>query len=116
MRTKKTPFSSIILVIISTVFTASGQILYKTGINTTGLSISILYNISIIAGIISYLLGGVLLITSLKKGELSVIYPFYSLSFIWVLIMSNLILGESITTSQIIGIPLIIIGVSLITR
>lgn len=47
---------------------------------------------------------------AMSKFELSFAYPFMSLSFIFVLIISAFILGENVTPGNIIGLILIIAG------
>lgn len=112
MKTK--PFS-IILVIICTLLTASGQFLLKMGLNQANDSLtSFLFNIPLISGLICYGLGMILLIIALRYGELSVLYPIISLSFIWVALLSIYVLAEDISPIKWTGIFIIILGVSLI--
>jgi len=56
----------------------------------------------------------VILVVSLKYGELSVLYPIIALSFVWVNIISFELLGESLNTFKWAGVSLIIIGVTCI--
>jgi undecaprenyl phosphate-alpha-L-ara4N flippase subunit ArnE len=65
-------------------------------------------------GVISYAIGAILLIIALKYGDLSLIYPFVALSFIWVALLSIVIFHERISLINWLGIFIIIIGVSLI--
>jgi len=53
-------------------------------------------------------------IPALRGGDLSVLYPFVSLSYIWVMLLSIKMLGEKMTKLKWLGILLIISGVSLI--
>lgn len=58
-----------------------------------------------------------LMTMALKEGELSVLLPFLSLSYIWVVIISTIIFStESISITKAISILLIVIGVSLIGK
>lgn len=112
----KTSFKAIILVIFCTILTSAGQILWK--ISTSKIEgfdiISLITNIPLILGFISYALGAILLIYSLKEGELSVIYPFIALSFIWVTLTSIFLFHEHVSLLNWLGITAILIGVSLI--
>ena len=67
-----------------------------------------------ILGFVCYGLGAILLIIALKYGDLSLIYPFIALSFVWVNIASIFLFGEFISTINWIGIAAIMLGVSLI--
>ncbi len=104
----------ILLVISCTLFTSIGQLLLKSGSLHTNSLMEILTNIPLIAGLFSYAIGAILLIIALKYGELSLIYPFIALSFIWVNLISLIIFHEYIAFINWIGITAIVIGVSLI--
>jgi uncharacterized membrane protein len=71
-------------------------------------------NYYLIIGCILYGVGAILLILALKHGELSVLYPFIALGFIWVAILSILIFKEHISFYNWIGMIGIVIGVSFI--
>lgn len=112
---KQGRLSSIALMIVCTIFTSLGQLFLKLGANKLEVSLKgIFLNFPLIVGIIFYAIGAALLIYSLKKANLSFIYPFVSLSFIWVSLLSYFFLNESLSFIQLLGIPFIIIGVSLI--
>jgi drug/metabolite transporter (DMT)-like permease len=49
---------------------------------------------------------------ALKHGELSMLYPFVALSFVWVALISWRFFGETITSLKIAGIVAIIAGIS----
>jgi multidrug transporter EmrE-like cation transporter len=106
---------AIILVCFCTLVTATGQILLKIASDTLALNlIKLITNYMLILGCIVYLVGAVMLIIALKGGELSILYPIFSLTFIWVTIASKFIFGELISPMKWVGIILIILGVSLI--
>lgn len=105
---------AILLVITCTLFTSIGQILMKIGSARTGSFLEIITNIPLILGFASYGIGAVLLIISLKYGELSLVYPFIALSFIWVSILSIYLFNEHVSLLNWTGLTAILIGVSLI--
>lgn len=111
---KKNNKLAIILVIICTIFTSVGQILMKSGTERTDSIFEIITNIPLILGFISYGIGAVLLIISLKYGELSLVYPFIALSFIWVSIASIYLFNEHVSLINWAGLTAIILGVSMI--
>jgi drug/metabolite transporter (DMT)-like permease len=51
-------------------------------------------------------------ITALTRFELSAAYPFVSLSFVFVLILSSVFFNEAITPAKTIGIGLIVAGLA----
>lgn len=104
----------IILVILCTLFTSTGQILFKQSASHLDSFFEIITNIPLYAGFFFYALGAVLMIISLKYGDLSLVYPFIALSFVWVNIASIALFQELITMINWIGIFAIILGVSLI--
>ena len=111
--TKKTLAVAIVIVIITTLFTSSGQILLKMGVNNLSLEIlALVTNYPLILGFISYLIGAALLLYAMKRGELSVLYPIIALGFVWVAIMSIFVLSEIMTIQKWVAIALIISGVS----
>lgn len=111
----KTQRSAIILIIVSSLFTAAGQFLLKSGTNKgVENGFAIITNIPLIGGLIFYFIAAILLIYSLKKGELSVLYPIYAISYIWVLLISYFFFNESINLLKLIGVLLIMIGVSFV--
>lgn len=104
----------ILLMVLCTIFTAIGQLFFKYSSVNFKLNIfSIITNINLILGLFFYALGAGLLIIALKFGNLSVIYPFVSLTFVWVLFISFWFLNESINNFKVSGIIFIVFGVSL---
>ena len=105
----------IVLVIFCTFLTSIGQIYLKTGASTLSFDVlQILTNYKLIIGCLFYGLGAIVMIIALKFGELSVIYPLISLSFIWVSLGSIFFLGESFNINKLIGVFSIISGVGMI--
>jgi len=113
----KTKPIAIILVLICTALISVAQIFYKIAANNLMFDFySIITNYYIYAGLFVYGIAVVLLILALKNGELSVIYPMISTSYIWVTILSFLVFSESITLFKGLGVFSIMIGVSFIGR
>lgn len=103
------------LVVLATLVSSLGPIFMKKGSKRFRLSLDgILHNYNLIFGIMLYGISTIIFIPALRGGELSVLYPFVSLSYIWVSILSVRILNEKMNTLKWFGILLIIIGVSFI--
>ena len=103
------------LVIAATLIGAFGPILLKKA-STKKLSnlSSLMGNYHLFGGVALYALGTMLFIPALKGGDLSVLYPFVALSYVWVSFLSVKFLGEKMNMLKWIGIALIIIGVTFI--
>ena len=109
------PFA-IIIVVVCTILTSVGQLFWKFASLGFHDVTSVLTSVPLYAGIILYGSGAALLIYALRHGELSVLYPFIALSFIWVSVLSIIFLGESMSWINWGGILLILGGVSSIGR
>lgn len=103
------------LIIICTVLTTAAQLSFKLGSTTLDFSLeNSLFNIYLVIGLVFYGMAAVLFIFALRLGELSVLYPLWSLSFVWVTLASMFLLKETISFREWLGIGAIVTGVSLI--
>ncbi len=110
-----TSLGSIALVLLGTLIGAFGPILLKKA-STKKLSEfkSLITNYDLMGGVLLYVGGTILFILALREGELSVLYPFVSVTYIWICILSMKFLGEKMNALKWGGIALIILGVSFI--
>ena len=106
---------AIFIVLFCTLFTSTAQILLKFGMNSFSI-VTILTNYFLMGGLLIYILGAALLILAFKGGEVTVIYPVFATSYIWVLILSNLFLGEVVTPMKLFAVLIIVTGVFMVTR
>ena len=110
-----TQFWAIGLVISATVIGAFGPILLKKASAEKLSEISSLVrNYNLLGGIALYGIATIMFIPALKGGELSVLYPFVALVYIWVSLLSVKFLGEKMNNFKWLGIILIIVGVTFI--
>ena len=115
----KTKWWAIGLVVLTTVLTSAGQVLYKFGTNKVALLempaiLDYILNTFIISGLLVYGIGAVMLILALKHGELSVLYPIIATSYIWVSLLSVYFFQEGMNPYKWLGVGAVVIGVSLI--
>lgn len=103
------------MVILATIIGAFGPILLKkaSAKRLSKLS-SLATNYHLFGGVALYAIGTLLFVPALKGGDLSVLYPFVSLVYIWVSLLSVKFLGEKMNNVKWLGIALIIIGVAFI--
>ncbi len=106
---------AVALVIFATLIGSIGPILLKKGSGRFSLNpFAQIKNRALIGGIGFYVLSSLLFIPALRGGELSVLYPLVSVSYIWVSLLSVKFLSEKMGSLKWTGILLIIVGVSLI--
>lgn len=91
----------ILLILLSALFTSSGQLMWKLGT---------VHIFLILIGFVLYGIGALLMIGAFRFGEISVLHPMLSVSYILSLVLGAIVLKETITIHKIIGIVLIIIG------
>lgn len=107
--------TSIILMIISSLLAAFGQISLKIGSMRLERKLSrIIKNFAFITGVFFYGFSAVLAIVALKGAELTVLYPIAALNYVWVSFLAIKYLKEEMNKYKWGGIALIIVGVSLI--
>ena len=119
----------IFMVVGCTMFASAAQVLLKMGTahampHVDVASFSSLLNFALaLAGNLPLLVGftlhgcnALLLIFALKGGELSILWPIYALSYVWVALLSAYFFGDRINAWKVGGILLIILGVALLGR
>ena len=112
-----------------TVFAALAQVLLKFGAQhpmpllslgdtATWLpfALGLATNLPLIVGYTLHAANAGLLILALRDGELSVLYPVYALSYVWVNMLSVYFFGESLNGWKSAGIALVIGGVAMLGR
>jgi drug/metabolite transporter (DMT)-like permease len=112
----------IALVIVCTALGAAGQILIKTGAErlvhptlwTTFLSFFTVP--PLFAGYCLYALMTVLFIFALKDGELSILYPIISLTYVWVAGLSVWFFHDTLNWAKLVGIVIIVTGVGVLGK
>lgn len=103
------------LIVMGTIIGAFGAVYLKKGSGNASRDVMALFrNYELIAGIVLYGVSAIFYILGVRGGELSVIYPLVSTSYIFVSILSVRMLGESMNRWKWAGISVIILGVSVI--
>ncbi len=105
---------SFLLVFLASILGAFGALYLKKASSKFRISLSQIKNINLIIGLFFYGFSTLIFLFALKFGELSIIYPLVSLTYVWVVLLSYFKLHESLNKFKIIGILLIVLGVSLI--
>ena len=110
---------AVIMVAAATIVCAAAQILMKLGADYSrahpGLG-GLITDIPLVAGYALYALMTVLIVVAFKDGELSVLYPIISLSYVWVTALSYFVFHDSLNPWKMTGLGFIIAGVAVIGR
>jgi drug/metabolite transporter (DMT)-like permease len=112
-----------------TLFASAAQVLMKMGsvhplpaVDPSQLSSLVNFafaltgDMPLIGGFALHACNALLLIFALKSGELSILWPLYALSYVWVAFLSAYFFGDHINAWKVAGIVLIILGVALLGR
>ena len=78
--------------------------------------LALLSNVPLIAGYALYGVNTLMLVLALRDGELSMLYPIIALTYVWVTLLSYLLLGEKSNFYKNVGIATIVVGVAVLGR
>jgi multidrug transporter EmrE-like cation transporter len=107
----------VLLVFACTVLGAAAQILMKIGMTHFRPDpIALATNLPLVGGYVLYGLNTLMLVLALKDGELSMLYPIIALTYVWVTLLSYLLLREPPNVYKNIGIATIVVGVAVLGR
>lgn len=103
------------LMVLCTIFTSLGQILWKLGVNKYTGEILTLLNLPFFLGFVAYGLGAVLMLIAFRRGELSVLYPIVATSYVWVSLLSPRLFPDDFMNAwKWAGVIIILISVSIL--
>jgi drug/metabolite transporter (DMT)-like permease len=92
-----------------------GAVLLKAGAKRLERRLlALLKNWRLAAGVGAYILSSVFFVLGLRNGELSILYPMVSLSYIWTVFWSKTFFGEKLTSAKVYALGLILFGVALL--
>ena len=109
-----TPLWTIITMILVSVFGALATFFIKVATPKLHRKLKTLFNKHLFVGLLLYGFGTILSLAALKFGELSVLYPFVALQYVWASLLSMKYLDEKMGWLKWAGIFLIFVGVTLI--
>ena len=108
---------SLVMVCSCTLISAAAQILMKIGVAHFSMNWhALLTNVPLIAGYSLYGVFTLMMVMALREGELSLIYPIISLSYVWVTVLSYFIFHDHINLFKLAGISSIMFGVTMLGR
>ncbi len=110
-----TPLWTIILFIIVSFISAAATFLVKISAPKITRNVKkLLKNWQFFLGLFLYGIATIISLVALKFGELSVLYPFVALQYVWANLLSKRYLDEELNLYKWIGVTLIFVGVTLI--
>jgi drug/metabolite transporter (DMT)-like permease len=124
MRSHATDYFYIALTIMGTVY---GQLIVKWRVGGFGplpdqplaklkFLVSLLFDPMIASGFAAAFLASLAWMAALTKFELNHAYPFMSLNFVIVLLVSGWLLNEPVTVQKVLGVSLIVLGTVVAAR
>lgn len=109
-----TPVSSILLVFVASLIGSFGAVFLKLGAEKLRYGLRHIISLQAGFGVALFLLSSVFFGWGIKHGQLSVLYPMVSLSYVWAMIWSRLFFRESLTKQKFIALGMILFGIVLI--
>ena len=104
-----------LLVFLASLIGSIGAVFLKSGSHRLHRNLrSLVLNYHLGAGVGFFLLSSYFFVLGLRRGELTVLYPLVSLSYIWTLVWSRLFFKEPFTRTKVFGLGLILVGVCFI--
>lgn len=114
-------------IFLTIIFTVYGQLILKWRISSFGplpveffeklkFLILLLFDPAIFSGFAAAFLASLAWMAAMTKFELSHAYPFMSLNFVVVLLLSGWLLSEPVTIQRIFGVALIVLGTVVAAR
>ncbi|MEM3227387.1 MAG: EamA family transporter [Candidatus Micrarchaeaceae archaeon] len=108
----------IFITLVAALIASFSQILFKNSMDRELLGIReilrLIYKKRILLGLAGYAVSLVIYLYALKTAPLSVIYPTFASSFIFIALLSHFFLKEKITVSRLVGVLLVFIGIAII--
>ncbi len=111
-----TPLTSISATVTATLVAAVGVYVLKRGVSRADLSrqkFRLLASLGL--GLSLCFLASIIFVAALQRGQLSVLYPVVSLTYVWVTILARVFLREAVTRRQLAGLVFILLGVVLVS-
>ena len=106
-----TPVSSMLLVLVASVFGSFGAVFLKLGAAKLHGGFWKIFNPQLAIGVILFVGSSVFFVAGIRHGQLSVLYPMVSLGYVWTLVWSRIFFKEAFTRQKFVGLGLILLGV-----
>lgn len=102
------------LVFVASLIGSVGAVFLKLGAEKLRYGFQHIISRQAAFGVFLFLLSSVFFGLGIKHGQLSVLYPMVSLSYVWALIWSRLFFRETLTKQKFVALGMILCGIALI--
>lgn len=103
-----------VILLIMTMIGSAASLFLKRATGSEGV-LQMLKNINLYLGAGLYFLSALLNIYILKYLDFSVVLPLTSITYVWTMLLSGLVLKEKISAKKIMGVALIFVGAILVS-
>jgi len=79
-------------------------------------AMAMLLNPALFAGYSLYGISTILLVLALRHGQLSLLYPVFAMTYVWVTILSVVVFHESMNPYKLAGIAVIVGGIAVLGK
>jgi len=108
---------AILYIILCTLFTSSGQVLWKLALKEVVIFNPLTWiNLFFILGFVSYGMGLALMLLAFKEGEVTILYPILATSYVWVSMASPYFFPtDSMNLWKWLGVAVILVSVTVLS-
>lgn len=107
----RTPLSSILLVLLASLIGSFGAVFLKLGAAHLNRGFRYILNWQLAFGVALFVGSSIPFLMGLRNGELSVLYPMVSLSYMFAIFWSKLFFNEPITKAKLGALVMILAGI-----
>ncbi len=112
-----TIYEVIFLTLLAALVSSFAQLMFKRSvkkIDSLAHLVGLLRNKGVLLGLLGYFIGFLIYITALSGGALSIVFPIFASSFIFVTLISATVLKERITLIRAAGVLLVFVGITIV--
>jgi drug/metabolite transporter (DMT)-like permease len=105
-----TPLSSILLVLFGSLIGSVGMVFLKKASAHLHKGFLHIISVNAAAGVALFLISSLFYLKAISHGQLSVLYPMVSLSYVWTQVWAKLFFHEPFTREKFLGLGLVLAG------
>jgi drug/metabolite transporter (DMT)-like permease len=112
-------FWVIVITLIAALITSFSQLLFKKGIKKRIGSLNDMLHLAknwrVVVGVLGYFAGLAVYLLALSRAPLSIVYPVFASTFVFVAIISFVLLKEKASALRVAGVLVIFLGIFLVS-
>jgi len=112
-----TIYEVILLTLLAALISSLAQLTFKRSVGRIGSlkdMVRLIANRGVLLGLLGYAAGFLLELAALSGGQLSIVYPIFASSFIFVTLLSATTLKERVSLMRAAGVLLIFAGIAIV--